>query len=115
MGPDYYYIDKLDCAGQGTRTYPVLDLDYTVDESKKEIFYNSAKRFLPFLELDDLEPEMSGIRPKLQGPDEGFRDFVIQDEEEKGFPGFINLIGIESPGLTASPSIAKYVNELIKN
>ncbi len=114
LGPDDYYIN-MDYAGQETHTYPVLDLDYTVDESKKEIFYNSAKKFLPFLELDDLEPEMSGIRPKLQGPNERYRDFVIRDEEEKGFSGFINLIGIESPGLTASPSIAKYVNELIKN
>ncbi|MCK4307225.1 NAD(P)/FAD-dependent oxidoreductase [candidate division WOR-3 bacterium] len=100
LGPDDYYI-------------PEDKLDYTVDESKKEIFYNSAKRFLPFLELDDLEPEMSGIRPKLQGPDESYRDFVIQDEKEKGFPGFINLIGIESPGLTSAPAIAKYVNGLI--
>lgn len=102
LGPDDYYISKE-------------KLDYSVDESKKVLFYRSVKRFLPFIELEDLNPDMSGIRPKLQGPDEGFRDFVIRDEEENGFPGFINLVGIESPGLTSSPSIAKYVNELIKD
>ena len=41
-------------------------------------------------------------------------DFYILHEEDKGFPGWINLIGIESPGLTASVAIgndiAKWVN-----
>ena len=51
---------------------------------------------------------MSGIRPKLQGPGEGFRDFVISED----FPGFVNLVGIESPGLTAAPAIARYVSNI---
>jgi L-2-hydroxyglutarate oxidase LhgO len=89
--------------------------DYSIDDSKGDSFYQSAGKLFPFIERDDLTPEMSGIRPKLQGPDEEFRDFVIQDEEEKGVAGFINLVGIESPGLTAAPAIAKYVNELIRN
>jgi L-2-hydroxyglutarate oxidase LhgO len=102
LGPDDYYMSEN-------------VTDYSVDESRKEMFYESGKRLFPFIEQDDLSPEMSGIRPKLQGPDEEFRDFVIQDEEEKGFPGFINLVGIESPGLTAAPAIAKYVNKLVRN
>jgi L-2-hydroxyglutarate oxidase LhgO len=56
---------------------------------------------------------MSGIRPKLQGPGEPPRDFVIREESERGLPGFINLIGIESPGLTASPAIAQYVGGML--
>jgi L-2-hydroxyglutarate oxidase LhgO len=52
---------------------------------------------------------MSGIRPKLQGPGEEFRDFVISED----LPGFINLIGIESPGLTAAPAIARYVKKML--
>ena len=56
---------------------------------------------------------MAGIRPKLQGNGESFRDFVIRDERERGLPGFINLVGIESPGLTASLAIAKYVESLL--
>ncbi|MEE8619787.1 MAG: NAD(P)/FAD-dependent oxidoreductase, partial [Dehalococcoidia bacterium] len=47
------------------------------------------------------------------GPGEGFRDFIITHEEKKGFPGLINLIGIESPGLTAAPAIARYVGRMV--
>jgi len=96
----------------GPSTYYVEAIDYSVDETHKECFYNSAKRFLPFVELEDLAPESAGIRPKLQGPDEGFRDFVITDEEKAGFPGLINLIGIESPGLTAAPAVARFVGRM---
>jgi L-2-hydroxyglutarate oxidase LhgO len=58
---------------------------------------------------------MAGIRPKLQGPGEDFRDFVIRDETDKGLPGFINLIGIESPGLTSSPAVGRYVAGIVRN
>ncbi|MFW0860216.1 MAG: hypothetical protein AAGB97_08730 [Dehalococcoidia bacterium] len=61
-----------------------------------------------------MEPEMAGIRPKLEGPDGDFRDFVIRHEHDRGLPGFINLVGIESPGLTACPAIAKYVGSMIR-
>jgi len=60
------------------------------------------------------KPKMAGIRPKLQESGGDFRDFVIRDESDKGLPGFINLIGIEPPGLTASPAIAEYVGSLVK-
>ncbi|MFC1998229.1 NAD(P)/FAD-dependent oxidoreductase [Chloroflexota bacterium] len=93
----------------------VSEIEYSVDVNKKQMFFDSAKTFLPFIEYDDLEPEMAGMRPKLQGPGEEYRDFIIQEESEKGLPGLINLIGIESPGLTASPAIAKYVQTLVKS
>jgi L-2-hydroxyglutarate oxidase LhgO len=57
---------------------------------------------------------MSGIRAKLQAPGDPVRDFIIRHEEEKGYPGLINLIGIESPGLTSSPAIAEMVGEIVK-
>ena len=98
LGPNAYYIEAI---------------DYAVDDTQKQAFYNSAKRFLPFVELEDLVPESAGIRPKLQGPGEAFRDFVIAHEEKAGFPGLINLIGIESPGLTASLAIARYVGRMM--
>jgi L-2-hydroxyglutarate oxidase LhgO len=94
LGPSAHYVETI---------------DYAVDETYKEYFYNSARRYLPFVELEDLAPESAGIRPKLQGPGEDFRDFVITYEEKAGLPGLINLIGIESPGLTAAPAIARYV------
>ena len=94
LGPNARYVDRI---------------DYSVDERQKGAFYNSVAEFLPWIQYDDLEPEMAGIRPTLQEAEGGFRDFVIRDESDKGLPGFINLIGIESPGLTSSPAIAKYV------
>ena len=99
LGPSDHYVD---------------DIDYKVDETQKELFYNSVRRFLPQLNLEDLEAEMAGIRPRLQAPGETFRDFVIADEHEKGLPGLINLIGIESPGLTASPAIARHVADMVR-
>lgn len=65
------------------------------------------RKFIPALELSNLIPDTAGIRPKLQSPDDEFRDFVVKNEAESGFPNFINLIGIESPGLTASLAISE--------
>lgn len=83
--------------------------DYRVDKSRGDQFYESAVKFLPFIKREDIAPDMSGIRPKLQGPGEGFRDFIISED----LPGFVNLVGIESPGLTAAPAIARHVKKLI--
>lgn len=91
----------------------VNSIDYSVDPARKLDFYRSARSFLPFLELDDLEPDMAGIRPKLQQPGGDSRDFVIRHEANRGLPGFINLIGIESPGLTASPAIGRLVARMV--
>ncbi|MFH1429692.1 MAG: hypothetical protein ABIH39_08125 [Candidatus Margulisiibacteriota bacterium] len=38
---------------------------------------------------------------------------IFREESDKGLPGFINLIGIESPGLTAAPAIGKYVRDIL--
>jgi L-2-hydroxyglutarate oxidase LhgO len=87
--------------------------DYSVDLACRKKFCESACSFMPFVSEGDLSIDMAGMRPKLQKPGGEFRDFVISDEADKGFPGFINLIGIESPGLTASLAISRYVREKI--
>ena len=106
----------LDLAG-GLRLGPddeyVKDIDYNIDDAKKKLFYESVKEFLPFIDAGDLTPDTSGIRPKLQGPKEDFRDFIIKDEIDNGLAGFINLIGIESPGLTSALSIAKMISRIV--
>jgi L-2-hydroxyglutarate oxidase LhgO len=89
------------------------EINYKVNKENQEKFFKSGKKFLPFLEFDDLHPDQAGIRPKLQKPNDDFRDFVIQNEEEKGYKNFINLIGIESPGLTSCLSIANYVSNIL--
>jgi len=87
--------------------------DYSVDSSKKHDFYLSASKLMPFLEEDELFEDTAGIRPKLQPKDGEFRDFIISEESRNGLENFINLIGMESPGLTASPAIAKFINKII--
>jgi L-2-hydroxyglutarate oxidase LhgO len=57
---------------------------------------------------------MSGRRPKLQGPGDPYRDFVIQEETQAGHPGLINLIGMESPGLTSCIAIARRVRKMVE-
>lgn len=101
LGPDARYVDRN-------------GFDYSVDINEKVKFFASALKFLPFLQEGDLMPDTSGIRPKLQGESDGFRDFVIKEESELGFPGLINLIGIESPGLTSALAIGEYVEGIIK-
>lgn len=93
---------------------PEKNIDYYVSAGKTDSFLRAAKSYLPAIEQDHLKPDMAGIRPKLQKPGEAVRDFIIQEESTKGLPGVVNLIGIESPGLTASPAIAKYVNNLLQ-
>jgi len=88
--------------------------DYSVSIRNQQLFYSSIKKLLPIIDYDDLFPDMAGIRPKLQKPGGDFRDFVIREESDRGLPGFISLIGIESPGLTASPAIADYVYDMVK-
>lgn len=96
LGPNAFYVGR--------------DADYSVDPSHQQEFFESARQFLPFLEYNDLAPDQTGIRPKLKSPnDKEERDFVIREESDRGLPGVVTLVGIESPGLTAAPAIGKYV------
>jgi len=98
LGPDDEYVGRI---------------DYDVDAAKANAFYESVRTFLPFIAPEDLSPDTAGVRPKLQGQGEDFRDFIIKDESENGLPCFINLIGIESPGLTSALSIAGIVKDMV--
>jgi L-2-hydroxyglutarate oxidase LhgO len=91
----------------------VADIDYTMDESLKGSFSRAIRKYLPCIHQDVLYPDMCGVRPKLKGPDESVRDFVIRDEKDAGYPGLVNLIGMESPGLTSCIAVARYVSSLI--
>lgn len=97
FGPDTEYVDKI---------------EYSVEAGKKSSFYQKASRLIAGLDEEAFQPDMAGIRPQIQG--DGFRDFIIRDESDRGLPGFINLIGIESPGLTSVLSIARQVHTLVK-
>jgi len=101
FGPDAEYL-------------PDRRLDYGVDASLRPAFGEAVRRLLPAVRDEDLEPDTAGIRPKLQGPGDGFRDFVVADGAGVGAPGTVHLVGIESPGLTASPAIARRVAGILR-
>lgn len=101
LGPDTSYVDRDD-----------THLD--VEPDKAAHFWRAAQRYLPGLELGDLTPDTAGFRPKLQGPGEPWRDFLIQDASEAGIPGLISLLGIESPGLTSCLPLANMIVDTLR-
>ena len=88
-------------------------IDYGVEASHAQAFLEKTRAFLPFLEPGDLAPDQAGIRPKRQKPGDPPKDFLIREESERGAQGLVNLVGIESPGLTAALSIGEYVRKLL--
>jgi len=105
----------LDLSGRirfGPDAEYVGEIAFDVDPAKAHDFSIAVRRYLPGITESNLIPDYAGIRPKLAGPGEGFRDFVIEETSAHGASGFIALIGIESPGLTAALAIAESVAEL---
>ncbi len=98
FGPDVEFIDNI---------------DYSFNDSLKGKFINSIIQYWPEINPDKLHPDYTGIRPKITKPNEKMRDFSIQTSIDHGINNFINLQGIESPGLTSSLAIGKYVNGLM--
>ena len=83
--------------------------DYAFDDSRRRAFVRAIRRYYPGLDETRLQPGYTGIRPKLVGPDAPPADFRIDGPEEHGIPGLVNLLGIESPGITASLAIGDRV------
>ena len=100
LGPDVQFLNNR-------------NLDYSVPDELQEKFFLAGASYIEGLEFEDLSPDQAGIRPKLQTEGGDFRDFIIQEESGKGLAGLVNLIGIESPGLTSSIEIAKEVEKII--
>jgi L-2-hydroxyglutarate oxidase LhgO len=94
FGPDVEWIDHI---------------DYAVNVARAPLFYDAIRRYWPRLADGALVPDYTGIRPKLHGPGEPQPDFRIESAAEHGIPGLVNLLGIESPGLTSSLAIGDYV------
>lgn len=97
FGPDVEWID-----------HP----DYDVQASRADRFYTAIRRYWPDLADNSLIPAYAGVRPKLSGPGEPAADFRI-DCFPAGSGALVNLLGIESPGLTASLAIADEVERQI--
>ena len=99
FGPDTQYIDTI---------------DYKVSAKLKKKFVEAIQRYYPTIDAERLQPAYSGIRPKLEGPNDGFKDFIIQGADEHNIAGLVNLFGIDSPGLTSSLAIAEYVTSTLE-
>lgn len=88
--------------------------DYRIDPDRGDDFFRAGQRFLPFLAREDLSPDFCGLRPRrVTWWRDGFADFVVS-REEGDFAGLVNLVGIESPGLTSAPAIAEQVGAWIE-
>jgi len=95
FGPDVQWVESPD--------------DLVVDASRGDAFYAAIRRYWPGLPDGALLPGYAGIRPKISGPHEPAADFLIQTEGQHGVPGLVNLLGIESPGLTSCLAVAEEV------
>lgn len=105
FGPDVEWVSSPDDLAAYSKDTPRGEA--RLREAVAEI-----QKYLPSIDADCLEPDYAGIRPKLAGKDhKGFVDFEIREEE--GYKGWVNLLGIESPGLTSSLAIAERVEEML--
>ncbi len=98
FGPDVEFVDEI---------------DYSFNESLKDKFIDSISKYWPNINPEKLHPDYTGIRPKITKPNETMRDFSIQTHVDHGIENFINLQGIESPGLTSSLAIGRFVKNLL--
>ncbi len=105
FGPDVEWLSSNDPA----------TVDYTVDPKRSESFYEAIRRYWPGLPDGAITPDYSGCRPKLSGPGEPVADFRIDGPDLHGISGLVNLLGIESPGLTSSLAIAEDVRWKLLN
>ncbi|MFI5214616.1 MAG: NAD(P)/FAD-dependent oxidoreductase [Gemmatimonadales bacterium] len=101
LGPDVQYLEGR-------------EQNYDVPGSLRGPFHAAVSRYLTGLDEADLTPDLAGIRPKLSGAGEPPRDFVIAEESARGLAGWVNLVGIESPGLTCALDIAAMVEGLLE-
>ncbi|MBS0419409.1 MAG: NAD(P)/FAD-dependent oxidoreductase [Proteobacteria bacterium] len=92
FGPDVEWVDRV---------------DYDVQPGRARLFQAAIRRYWPNLPEGALQPAYAGLRPKISGPGEPAADFRIDGPGEHGIEGLINLLGIESPGLTASLALAE--------
>ncbi|MDP3791421.1 MAG: NAD(P)/FAD-dependent oxidoreductase [Candidatus Omnitrophota bacterium] len=78
----------------------------TSDEGFKKVLA-SVQKLVPSINGNDVIAYFAGLRPACGS------DFIIRHEES--VPGFVNVAGIQSPGLTAAPAIALMVSDILKN
>lgn len=105
FGPDVEWLE-IDDENQ---------IDYTVNPKRGESFYAAVRKYWPGLKDNALQPDYSGVRAKIVPPNVPAGDFCFNTPKDHGLEGLFNLYGFESPGLTSSLAIAKYLEGQIKS
>ncbi|CUM54523.1 uncharacterized protein AC631_02278 [Debaryomyces fabryi] len=103
FGPDLEWLDIKSAS----------EIDYSATSKNINEAVKAIRQYFPSIEIGDIQPTYTGVRPKIVSKTENYRrfsDFIIREEDD--FPGFVNLLGIESPGLTSSWAIAEYVKNI---
>lgn len=75
---------------------------FAVDEGRAAAFYGAVRSYYPALEDGALAADYAGVRPKLRPPSDGAADFCLLADGAT-----LHLLGVESPGLTASLALAE--------
>ncbi len=78
--------------------------DLTTSEAGKEKVLRGIQRIVPCVREDQIIASFAGLRPTIAED-----EFYIREERD----GFVNIVGIKSPGLTAAPAIAEYVVDML--
>ena len=102
FGPDMHWV-------QG----PADELSYETPDGILQDFEESIRKYWPELPADSLAPSYSGIRPRIYGPGEPAVDFVVDGPAQHGVRGWVNMFGIESPGLTSCLALGMYVRKAL--
>jgi L-2-hydroxyglutarate oxidase LhgO len=98
FGPDVEWVDEV---------------AYDVEAARGKAFYAAIREYWPGLPDGALTPAYAGMRPKIVGPGEPAADFVIAGPCDHGVAGLVNLLGIESPGLTSALAIGAHVRAVV--
>ena len=111
FGPD---IDWLSAPDSARRDEEVWEPHLSPDEERARSMYAAVLSYLPSVKPEGFQPDYVGIRPKLNPPGAPFQDFVVRTDradKSRGRAPMVSLLGIESPGLTASLALAEMVVE----
>lgn len=96
LGPDAEYLDAE-------------EPDFIVDPQRAADFRTAVEFYWPGIAAHTLEPDWAGVRPHIYRDGEYLSDFIIRDEAEAGSPGWVNMFGIDSPGLTATLAFGPWI------
>lgn len=123
FGPDVEWLSPPEGIQEGEELMDWWDQHLNVDEDRSKGFVQSIRKFLPGVDPEGFSPDYAGIRPKLSSPSSASTsasDFQIHHlaaattRADSTTRGFINLMGIESPGLTSSLAIGEMVESLVR-